>query len=100
MSGGMRIDPKELPLRHQEQLAAAILAQITKAPPVEVREEKTVIYKRPVKRLVFISDRAADRYRILRKQAQVGQITGFRLHKNEEGIITHFTYAYTRMEVY
>ena len=28
MSGGMRIDPKELPLRHQEQLAAEIRGKL------------------------------------------------------------------------
>lgn len=96
----MKIDPKELPIQYQEQLAAAILAQIAKTPPVEIREEESMTIKRPVRRLVFRSDRAADRYRVLRKQAEVGQITGFRLHMNKDGVITHFTYAYTRMEVY
>ena len=36
MNGGMRIDAKQLPLRHQEQVAVAILAQIA------MREGETV----------------------------------------------------------
>lgn len=96
----MRIDPKELPLRHQEQLAAAILAQIAQTPPVAVGEEAYIIHRRPVRRLAFINERAAGHYRILRKQQQAGQICHLRLHKNSDGVITHFTYVYTHMEVY
>ena len=32
MSGGMRVDPRELPVRYQEQVAATILAGIAKEP--------------------------------------------------------------------
>lgn len=88
----MRIDPKELPLRHQEQLAAAILAQITQAAPVQIREEACMIRKQPVRRLAFINDRAAGRYRILRKQMQSGAIRDLVLIKNEQGVITDFVY--------
>ena len=94
MNGGMRIDPKELPLRHQEQLAAAILAQIAQAPPVAGRKE-TYIKKMPVRRLVFANDRAATRYRILRKQAESGAICELLLYKNERGQIDCFTYTIT-----
>lgn len=94
MNGGMRIDPKGLPLRHQEQVAAAILAQITKTPPVAVREEECA--KRVhVRRLEFVNDRAARRYPILRKQAESGLICELLLHKNEQGLIDCFTYTIT-----
>lgn len=95
MNGGMRIDPKELPLCHQEQVAAAILAQFAKTPPVAVREETYIVRKQPVRRLVFANDRAAARYRILSKQAQSGAICELLLHKNEHGLIDCFTYMIT-----
>lgn len=98
MNGGMRIDPKELPLRHQEQLAAAILAKITQAPPVAVREEECVKKKLYARRLIFVNDRAARRYRILRKQAEEDAIQDFVLHKNKHGAIYKFTYVI--MEAY
>lgn len=97
MSGGMRIDPKELPLHHQEQLAAAILAQIAKAAPVEVREETI---KRTAKKLVFVNDRAAGRYRILRKMEASGQVRNLKLQKDDDGVISGFAYDYTKMEAY
>ena len=100
MSGGMRIDAKELPIRHQEQLASAILARIAKTPPVAVREERPLRNIRPVRRLIFRNERAACRYRILRKQAQAGQISDLRLHRNSDGVITCFTFVYTTMEVF
>lgn len=95
MNGGMRIDPKALPLCHQEQVAAAILAQLMQAAPVAVREEVYISNKRPVRRLVFANDRAADRYRILRKQAQSGAICELLLHTDELGKIDCFTYTIT-----
>ena len=98
MNGGMRIDPKELPLRHQEQLAAAILAQIAQAPPVAVREEECVKKKLYARRLIFVNDRAARRYRILRKQEQTGAIRDLVMQKNKYGAICKFTYSI--MEVY
>lgn len=91
----MRIDPKELPLRHQEQLAAAILAQITQTPPVAVREEVTVRIKRPVRKFTFVNPRAAARFRILSKQAQSGAICELLCHKNAQGLIDCFTYTVT-----
>lgn len=95
MSGGMRIDPKELPLRHQEQLAAAILAQITQTPPVAVREEVAVTIKRPVQKFVFVNPKAATRFRILSKQAASGAICELICHKNAQGLIDCFTYTVT-----
>lgn len=95
MNGGMHIDPKELPLRHQEQVAAAILAQFAKTSPVAVREEAYIVRKLPVRRLVFANDRAAARYRILRKQAESGAICELLLHKNTHGLIDCFTYTVT-----
>ena len=98
MNGGMRIDPRQLPLCYQEQVGAAILAQIAQAPSVAVREERRVRNKQPVRRLVFSNDRAASRYRILRKQAESGAICELLLHKNKQGLIDCFTYTIT--EVY
>lgn len=98
MNGGMRIDPKELPLRHQEQLAAAILAQITQAAPVAVREEECVKKKLFARRLIFVNDRAARRYRILRKQEESGAIRDLVMQKNKHGEIYKFTYVI--VEVY
>lgn len=95
MNGGMRIDAKQLPLRHQEQVAVAILAQITQTPPVAVREEECVKEKLYARRLEFVNDRAARRYRILRKQAESGLICELLLHKNEQGLIDCFTYTIT-----
>lgn len=95
MNGGMRIDPKELPLRYQEQLGAAILAQFAKTPPVAVREVKYVRNIRSVRRLVFANPIAAMRYRILRKQAESGMICELLLHKNDRGLIDCFTYTIT-----
>lgn len=95
MNGGMRIDPKELPLRHQEQLAAAILAQITQAPPVAVREEECVKKKLNVRWLIFVNNRAARRYRILRKQEESGAIHDLLMSKNMHGEIYRFTYVIT-----
>lgn len=98
MNGGMRIDPRQLPLCYQEQVGTAILAQLAQAPPVAVREEKRLRNKQPVHRLLFINDRAAARYRILRKQAESGAICELLLHKNKQGLINCFTY--TIAEVY
>ena len=91
----MRIDPKELPLHHQEQLAAAILAQFAKAAPVAVREEVTVSIKRPVRKFVFANQKAAARFRILSKQAASGAICELLCHKNAQGLIDCFTYTVT-----
>ena len=93
MAGGMRIDPKGLPLHHQEQLAAAILAKITQAPPVEIREEVAVRIKRPVLKFEFVNRRAAARFRILSKQAASGAICELLCHKNDQGLIDCFTYT-------
>lgn len=95
MSGGMRIDPKELPLHYQEQVGAAILAQIMQAAPVAGRKEISVRNKQPVRRLVFVNDRAAARYRILRKQAESGAICELLLHTDELGRVNCFTYTIT-----
>lgn len=91
----MRIDPKELPLRYQEQLGAAILAQITKAPPVAVRKEVTSSIKRPIRKFVFANQKAAARFRILSKQAASGAICELLCHKNAQGLIDCFTYTVT-----
>ena len=95
MSGGMRIDAKELPIRHQEQLASAILARIAKTPPVAVREDRPVRNIQPVRSMLFVNDRAAGRYRILRKQAESGAICDLLLHKDRLGRINCFTYTIT-----
>lgn len=92
---GMRIDPKQLPLRHQEQLAAAILAQIAQAPPVAVRKEVTASIKRPARKFVFVNQKAAARFRILSKQAASGAICELLCHKNAQGLIDSFTYTVT-----
>lgn len=91
----MRIDPKELPLRYQEQLGTAILAQLAQMPPVAVREEVSVRIKRPVQKFVFVNPRAAARFRILSKQAASGAICELLCHKNNKGLIDCFTYTVT-----
>lgn len=93
MSGGMRIEGKDLPLRYQEQLGAAILAKITQTTPVAVREEVTVRIKRRVQKYEFANDRAATRFRILSKQAASGAICELLCHKNDMGLIDSFTYT-------
>lgn len=95
MNGGMRIDPKALPLRHQEQVAAAILAQIKQIAPVVGCKEAPMRNKQPVRRLVFVNDRAARRYRILRKQAESGAICELLLHTDKQGRVGCFTYTIT-----
>lgn len=72
MSGGMRIDPKELPLPMREQLAIKILAQIPAPNPVAGREKKPV--KVSVWRLVFPCQGAASRYRELRQKVRDGKL--------------------------
>lgn len=89
----MRIDPKELPLRHQEQLATAILEKITQAATVAVREEVTMSIKRPVRKFVFVNHKAASRFRILSKQEDSGAICKLICHKNAQGLIDCFTYS-------
>ena len=91
----MRIDPKELPMRYQEQLGAAILAQLAQTPPVAVREEVSVRIKRPVQKFVFVNLRAAARFRILSKQAASGAICELLCHRNAQGLIDCFTYTVT-----
>lgn len=93
MSGGMRVDAKQLPLRYQEQLGAAILAKITQTPPVAVREEVSARIERHVQKYEFVNHRAATRFRILSKQAASGAICELLCHKNDKGLIDCFTYT-------
>ena len=93
MTGGMRIDPKELPLRHQEQVAAAILAQFAQTPPVAVREETSVRNRLPVRKLAFVNAQAAWRYLVLRKQIKFGMVRDLVMMQNERGVITNFIYS-------
>ena len=72
MSGGMRIDPKELPLPMQEQVAVKMLAQASAPNPVAGQEKKTV--KVSVRRLVFPSWLAAGRYKELRQKVRDGKL--------------------------
>lgn len=95
MSGGMRIDPKQLPLHYQEQVGAAILAQLTQTSPVAGREEVAVRIKRPVRKFIFANPRAAARFRVLSKQAASGAICELLCHKNAQGLIDRFTYTVT-----
>lgn len=92
--GGMRFDPKKLPLRYQEQVAKEVVAQIAQNHP-EVRVTGIRRNIQPVRRMNFVNARAATRYRILRKQAESGMICELLLHKNEQGLIDCFTYTIT-----
>ena len=82
MSGGMRIDPKGLPLPMQEQVAAKMLAQISAANPVAGRDERRGVKVR-VQRLRFPSTMALARYYALRSVQKDGKITG--LHTKVQG---------------
>lgn len=82
MSGGMRIDPKGLPLSMQEQVATKILAQIPVASPVAGSDARQRVKVR-VHRLRFPSTMALARYYALRSVQKDGKITG--LHTKVQG---------------
>ena len=74
MSGGMRIDPKGLPLSMQEQVDTKILAQIPVASPVAGREAHmgAKVYPRCLR---FPTTMALARYLALRGIQKDGKIT-------------------------
>lgn len=89
MNGGMRIDAKQLPLRHQEQVAVAILSQITQTPPVAAKMEKTL--KAKARRLCFPSARAIERYAMLKQAAREGAIEEL-IAETHDGRVMAFHY--------
>lgn len=94
MNGGMRIDPKKLPLRYQEQVGAALVAQLAQAAPVAGREAKPSGQRVHVRRLRFKNTRAAMRYLQLREEDRNGTISDLVLHMNEKKfVICRFTYC-------
>lgn len=71
MSGGMRIDPKELPLPMQEQVAVKMLAQASAPSPVAGGKKPRKV---AVRRLVFPCPGAAARYQELRQKVRDGKL--------------------------
>ena len=70
--GGMRFDPKDLPLRYQEQVGTAILAQMSQTNPVAAKKNKPL--KARARRLCFPSVKAIDRYALLKRAEKEGAI--------------------------
>ena len=93
MTGGMWIDPKELPLPLREQVAVKVVAQLAQATPVAGQKEKRPL-KVPVKRLCFTSPRAAARYEILRDAVREGIISELDV-VTYDGCVIAFTYRVT-----
>lgn len=89
----MRIDPKELPLRYQEQVGAAVVAQLEKAAPVAGRKNR-IRKQVTVKRLCFPSARAIDRYAVLKCAVREGVLSNLKLVEYD-GRIVAFTYQIT-----
>lgn len=89
----MRINPKELPLNMQEQVAMAFVAQPAKAQPLADRNDKTSSRKVYVRRLRFKNIRARQRYLKLREESQNETISDLVLHMNEKFVIHRFTYC-------
>lgn len=71
MPGGMRIDPKELPLPMQEQVAVKMLAQVSAPSPVAGGKKPRKV---AVRRLVFPCPGAAARYQELRQKVRDGKL--------------------------
>lgn len=111
MGGGMRLDNddiREMPLRIQEQLGTALVAQMAKAAqaairigeqfdqanPVAGREEKRPM-KVPVRILRFPSPAAAARYKALRDAAREGVIYDLDTVQYD-GCTVAFTYKIAR----
>ena len=89
MSGGMRIDPKELPLPMQEQVAVKMLAQDSAPNPVAGQEKKTV--KVSVRRLVFPCPGAAARYQELRQKVRDGKLMYLEVVEHD-GLVAAFLF--------
>lgn len=86
----MRIDPKELPVPMQEQLATKILAQMPAPAPVA---EEAKLLKVRVRRLEFKTPKAKWRYIFLRDLARVDKIPDLTLSLDpEDGCVRSFTY--------
>lgn len=79
MSGGMRIDPKELPLPLREQVGVKIVAELAKAAPVAGQTEKRPAKKVAVKRLLFPSPASKILWQALRNLERVGEIEDLEL---------------------
>lgn len=97
MQGGMRFDNDDiraLPLHMQEQVGTALVARMAKTLPVAGREEKGSDRKVTPKRLRFMGERAAERYRILRDAAKQGVISEVGVMV-QNGYICAFTYRVT-----
>lgn len=88
MSGGMRVDPKELPLPMQEQVAVKMLAQVS-APSSVAGGKKT--RKVAVRRLVFPSWLAAGRYKELRQMVRDGKLMYLEVVEYD-GLVVAFLY--------
>lgn len=91
--GGLRVDPKELPLPMREQVAVKIVAELAasaeeQAPPVEVSQRVKA------RKLLFPNKTAAERFRILRMFANAHLISDLR-PQISKGKVWCFTYQGT-----
>lgn len=96
MSGGMRIDPRELPLPLREQVATKIVAELAKASPV-VGHQETQKIKVRVRRLRFRSPQSAHKYEELRRLHYKNPLTEMILMFDGEGYVKTVTYQHTEV---
>ena len=89
MSGGMRVDPKELPLPMQEQVAVKMLAQVSAPSPVAGGKKPRKV---AVRRLVFTSWLAVGRYKELRQKVRDGKLM-YLTTVEHAGIVAMFLYG-------
>lgn len=86
----MRIDPKELPVPMQEQLATKILAQMPAPAPVAEEAKPLKVH---VCRLEFKTPKAKWRYIFLRDLVQQDKISDLVLTLDpDDGCVRSFTY--------
>ena len=88
MSGGMRIDPKELPLPMQEQVAVKMLAQASAPSPVAGGKKPRKV---AVRRLVFPCPGAAARYQELRQKVRDGKLMYLEVVEHD-GLVAAFLF--------
>ena len=94
MPGGMRFDTNDiraLPTAYQEQVAIKMAAEIAKAAPVAECATDCKARSAKVRRLCFPSDRAVERYRVLRDAVREGVISDLRC-ETYNGQVCAFTY--------
>lgn len=94
MPGGMRFDTNDiraLPTAYQEQVAVKMAAELAKAAHVAEHDGDCKANVSKVRRLCFPSDRAVERYRVLRDAVREGVISDLKC-EIYDGLVCAFTY--------